>query len=96
VWAKASISRIEDNLLEVVFENDHRRMTRLVYWYSSDIDKFDTQSSGDQWRADAKVGDLVDAYDTTRQWYESTVIDRRYRNDNGNEFIELNIGFRVY
>lgn len=44
-----------------------------------------------------KPGDVVDTNDTTKIWYASTVLDRIIRQEeDGNEFILLKIGFRIY
>ena len=37
VWAKAHVTRLDGELVEVTFENDSRRMCRLFWWYSPDI-----------------------------------------------------------
>ena len=47
VWAKAYVSRMSDDLIEIVFENDSRTTSRTLFWFSPDLDRYDTISEGD-------------------------------------------------
>ena len=38
----------------------------------------------------------MDAFDSTRIWYASTVVDKKTQKEDDNEYIYLKIGFRTY
>ena len=61
VWSKAYVARMSDDLIEVVFENDSRSTSRTLFWFSPDLDRYDTKSEGDTWRMDLMPGDMIDA-----------------------------------
>lgn len=70
IWAKAEVSSITGDIFQVVFENDIRSNSiRYIHWYSPEIDRYNTNSEGDDWRLDLKVGDFIDAFDSTKVWY---------------------------
>ena len=108
IWSKAYVSDMHDadssetgkNLLEITFENDSTKSRRILWWYSPDLDRYNTKSEGDEWRLNLKKDDLVDAYDNTRIWYASTIIDNLQRKDldnpDGKDFLVYKVGFRTY
>ncbi len=50
-----------------------------------------------EWRLELKPGDIVDAHDSSKIWYASTIIDRIIKTeDDGNQYILLKIGYRMY
>ena len=73
LWAKAEIIRVYNDLIQVIFENDNKASCRNFWWYSHEIDRHNTKSEGDEWRLNIKPGDLIDAFDSTKIWYASTV-----------------------
>ena len=72
------------------------KTTRHLSIYSAEIAKFDTMSKGDDWRRELKAGDLVDAYDSTKVCFTSTVVNRELRYFDDEEIMFLKIGFRYY
>lgn len=95
-WAKAFVSDKKDDILEITFENDTGRTQRLMFWYSPDIERYNTHSQGDEWRSQLKIGDLIDAIDSTKQWFTSTVLDKCMRLEDNKEYPSYHIGFRTY
>jgi hypothetical protein len=54
-------------------------------------------SKGDDWRLALNVGDIVDAHDSTKVWYQSTIVEKvLITEENGNQYAKLKIGFRTY
>ncbi|CDW89068.1 ubiquitin carboxyl-terminal hydrolase family protein [Stylonychia lemnae] len=97
MWAKGEIHSIVNDIFLVAFENDIKSLTsRFLPWYSPEIDRYDTKSSGDEWRASLQKGDLVDGYDSTKKWYQSQVQYRETVKDEDREVHRLRIGFRIY
>lgn len=105
MWAKGVISDIRDTddqgkkLFEITFENDSLKYRRVLWWHSPDIDRYNSKTQDDEWRASLKPDDKVDAYDNTRIWYASTIQDKIYRKDNENldgpDIPVYNVGFRT-
>ena len=83
-----------NDILEVQFEND--RESRLLTRYSPDIDRYNIQSQGDEWKMQLKIGDEVDCIDKQKQWFASTIIEKETRIDNGREYPCFLIGYRTY
>ena len=74
-------------------ENSRRDLSR----WSLDIAKYGSQSTEDHWRAQLMTGSLVDAFDSTKIWYASTVTGTTERNNENNEPVPfVRIGFRIY
>lgn len=84
----------ENELIEVQFENDSKNKNRMLWWYSSDLALFETESKKEEWRSEVKVADLVDAQDAMKIWYASTVVDKKANKDEG--YPEVKIGYRTY
>ena len=98
MWSKGTVISVDHDLIEVEFENDSSKTNTQFWWYSPDIDIYNTKSEGDEWRADLKSGDTVDTFDSTKIWYGSTIMDRQIKIDenSGKEYLVLKIGFRLY
>jgi hypothetical protein len=82
-WSKARIVQSigNGNYFQVQFECDVNRFMRDLTRYSVEIARYNTMSEGDEWRKELKVGDLIDAYDTTKVWYSSTIIDKEIKEE---------------
>ena len=81
-WSKGVIVNMSEkfNFFGVEFENENSSKTfRDFTLYSPEIARYDTKSKGDAWRLLLKPGDIVDAYDTTKVWYSSTVLEKEVR-----------------
>lgn len=74
LWCKGQVSEVKDGLIDITFMHDELKTARTLFWYSLDLAIFDTQSAGDQWRLTLKEADSIDALDSTRIWYSSTVV----------------------
>jgi len=66
---------VSGDVLHIAFEHDLKQTSRLLYWYSPEIDRYNTKSVGDEWRLELRVGDFIDGFDTTKVWYQSTIQD---------------------
>jgi hypothetical protein len=42
------------------------------------------------------IGDLIDAYDSTKVWYTSIIADREERMEGDNMVLYYKVGFRLY
>ena len=73
VWAKGEVIDVNGDLLYVMFQNDNKSSSRYFFWYSPEIDQYNTKSEGDEWRLELKAGGFVDGFDTTKVWYASTI-----------------------
>jgi hypothetical protein len=70
MWSKAEITLITNDIFHLFFEDDDKALShRQLHWYSLDIAPYNTKSKGDEWRKELKVGDFIDAYDSTKAWY---------------------------
>lgn len=62
--------------MTVDFENDSKMVSRKFSRCSPDIARYNTMSIGDDWRLCLEPGDLIDAFDTTKVWYSSTIVEK--------------------
>jgi hypothetical protein len=69
MWAKATVLKIDGDLIHVKFENDSYASCSSFWWYSPELARYNTLSEGDEWRSQLKPGDLVDTLDSTKIWY---------------------------
>ena len=75
-WAKATVLNVEDELIQVGFENDSISNSIYFWWYSPELERYDTMSKDEEWRQELNVGDIIDAHDGAKMWYASTVISK--------------------
>lgn len=97
-WARGIVKDIDqDDNLKIQFEEEGIEYDRVLQRTSNEIGPYRKHSSGDMWRENLKPGDLVDCFDSSNFWYNSTVLDRRVViNTNETQTVEVYIGFRVY
>ena len=69
MWAKATILNVDGDLIHVKFDNDSYTACASFWWYSEEIEKYNTKSEDDDWRSNLKSDDQVDTLDSTRIWY---------------------------
>jgi hypothetical protein len=84
MWAKAQFLKIDGDLIHVAFENDSYASSASFWWYSPEIDIYNTKSEGDEWRSHLQIGDTIDTLDSTRIWYRATVLNVFFKEEEGN------------
>ena len=97
MWSKAEITLISDGILYLMFEDDYKSVSsKQVPWYSIDVAPYNLRTKGDEWRKELKPGDFVDAYDSTKAWYQSIIQSKEVVYHDDREIIKYRIGFRMY
>jgi hypothetical protein len=97
VWAKGTVINVESELIQVQFENDQSINSAYFWWYSPDLDRYNSKSIDDEWRLKLEVGDIIDAHDGAKVWYASTIIDKTVIQESDDVFyIKLLVGFRIF
>lgn len=97
-WGKAIIYDIDiEDSLYLRFEEEGKDWDRVIARDSNEIGIYNTHSKFDSWRDALVPGSLVDCFDNTSFWYNSTVLDKRIvTNSHGTNTTEVLIAFRVY
>jgi hypothetical protein len=98
IWTKGVVKEIiaSTNHLKVTFENESARFFRDYHKYSMDIAPYNTKTESEDWRFDMKEDDLIDAFDSTKVWYASTIQAREMRTEDGRTFPYVKVGFRLF
>ena len=96
MWAKAHVLKVDGDLIHVKFENDSYASSTSFWWYSPEIDIYNSKSEGDEWRSQLQIGDKIDTLDSTRIWYRATVLNCFIKEEEGNLYPVVRIGFRIY
>jgi hypothetical protein len=60
-----------------------------------DIAPCNTKTENEEWRFELKEDDLVDAYDSSKFWYASTIQAREMRVEEDRTFPYVKVGFRL-
>ena len=97
VWAKATVICVEGELIQVQFDNDQSINSAYFWWYSPDLDRYNSKSIDDEWRLNLEEGDIVDSHDGAKVWYASTIIEKLViQESDDNSYIKLLVGFRIF
>ena len=101
-WARAKIVKkitdTESDLthVELSFIEDSPIYDRRVSVNSKDLSNpSEGKSSESDFRAQLKVGDRIDCYDSTKFWYASTIIGLETRYNRGLNLPMVYVAFRV-
>ena len=83
-WGIAIITFINQDTLELQFENDSNIYDKPVHRFSPEIAQVGKHSVENDWKHELRIGDEIDAYDKAKVWYRSTILAfRQYTMDNG-------------
>ena len=96
-WGKATVVNVEEELIQVIFDNDSLSNSYYFWWYSPELNRYDTQSKDEDWRQDLNVGDIIDSHDGSKVWYASTIISKQVVHEtDDNSYTKLLVGFRIF
>jgi hypothetical protein len=96
-WAKATVVQVEDELIQVIFDNDSISNSLYFWWYSPELDRYDPHSKVEECRNDFSVGDIIDSHDGAKVWYASTIIGKQVIHEtDDSSFTKLLVGFRIF
>lgn len=95
-WARATVLAVEGNKVTFSYKEEDRNYDRQVAISSCDIAPAGTYAD-EEWRENIRVGTLLDAFDSYRNWYNSTVLAvREDMTSRGEKHMMLQIGYRIY
>mmetsp|Transcript_7871 Transcript_7871/g.15214 ORF Transcript_7871/g.15214 Transcript_7871/m.15214 type:complete len:2832 (+) Transcript_7871:1305-9800(+) len=96
-WAVAFITEQDDQFIKIAFEGEGSYFDRTLSKNSEQIAPHGTYSSDQEWRVQLTRDSLIDANDTEKLWYNSTILNiRQVENDNGGITVEARVAYRVY
>ena len=97
-WAKAKILEVkgDGSYFLVDFENEPAKSARELTRYSLEIARYEQMSKDDEWRNNLKVSDLIDAFDSTKIWYASTIVATNTIVSDDRQIPQVKVGFRIY
>mmetsp|Transcript_8203 Transcript_8203/g.16159 ORF Transcript_8203/g.16159 Transcript_8203/m.16159 type:complete len:2815 (-) Transcript_8203:1874-10318(-) len=95
-WARATVLSVEGGKVTLSYKEEDRNYDRQLPITSPDIAPSGTYAD-EAWRENIRLGTLVDAFDSYRNWYNSTVLAvREDVTTRGEKHIMLQIGYRIY
>ena len=96
-WGIAIITFINQDTLELQFENDSDMYNRSVYRFSPEIAQIGKNFREYGWKHELRIGDEVDGFDKAKVWYPSTILGfKNHTESNGRSLPLVYVGFRVF
>lgn len=89
-------AKTPEGKVKVSFPNDTNKSDRELSIHSPELAPLGTHAAGDaEWREGLKVGDHIDAYDSTKQWYACTILALEMKEVAGTEVKSVHIAWRI-